>query len=59
MEPHYLTTVFFHFWLMKYSQPGHRAGLSPGQEITQMFLRFWDWIEVLTQNLSVWQHLTV
>lgn len=22
-------------------------------------LRFWDWIEVLTQNLSVWQHLTV
>lgn len=47
MEPGYLTTVFFHFWLMKYSQPYCFAGLSPGQEIIQMFsvfgtgLRFW------------------
>lgn len=40
MEPGYLTTVFFHFLLMNYGQPGHLAGLIPCQETIQMFSVF-------------------
>lgn len=63
-EAGYLTAVFVPFRLTIYRQPHHLAGLSPGHTHRQKnrvipdVFGSWNWIEVLTQNLSIWQHIT-